>query len=236
MLKYLTINTDAEIICLIIALICVRNDKSIAWRSMTLFMFITCVAELLGVYFRSLYLKDMAHAHPNGWVYNILIIFQAMYINLMFCHILNSYTNSKPLIICGVALLFVLYTYDLINHYSSEYRGHSDYGIYKYNNLTNTVMSVLFVIYSFYYYYYLIKDKFYENLQTSASFWWVTGILFFYFGSTACNLFYNKLHGIVISPKHYLTYYIYNALNVILYGCWSYSLICRKWISTISKV
>ena len=66
MLKYLTINTDAEIICLIIALICVRNDKSLAWRSMTAFMFITCVAELLGVYFRSLYLKDVAHAHPNG--------------------------------------------------------------------------------------------------------------------------------------------------------------------------
>ena len=29
----------------------------------------------------------------------------------------------------------------------------------------------------------------------------------------------------------HLTYFIYKTLNVILYSCWSYSFICRKWLT-----
>ncbi|HTD99131.1 MAG TPA: hypothetical protein VK668_07570 [Mucilaginibacter sp.] len=224
MLNYFTLNTIVEIICFVVALICLVKDKSLAWRSMVLFLFITCVAELMGIHVKRLYLADRAHVHPNLWLYNILLIFQAGFISLVFYHLLNKYSNSKPLILSGLALLAVIYIYEIVAH-----------GIFKFNNLTNTVMSVMFVFYSLYYYYHLLKHDAYVNLKYEPAFWWIAGTLFFYFGITACNLFFDKLSTIVITPKHYLTYYIYNTLNIILYGCWSYSFICRKWLTRISE-
>jgi hypothetical protein len=35
----------------------------------------------------------------------------------------------------------------------------------------------------------LLKDENYTDLRISANFWWVIGVLFFYFGSTAVNLY-----------------------------------------------
>ena len=112
--------------------------------------------------------------------------------------------------------------------YTSIYELFVD-GAFKKHNITTSVMSVLFVLYSLYYFYCLLKDESHINLKYYPPFWWTAGVLFFYFGSTACNVFYSKLSVITVTPKHYLTYYIYNGLNIILYGCWSYSFICRKW-------
>jgi hypothetical protein len=232
MLQYFTVNTSSEIICFIIALVYLSKDKDGIWRSMIIFLFITCIAELAGFHFKHLYLADRSRTHSNAWVYNILIIFQAGFLSLMFYGLLNKYVNSKGLILSGLLAVLILYTYETFQHCGLKSAPSSiDTGFYLYNDLTNTVLSVLLVIYCFYYYYCLIRDESYERFATSASFWWITGTLFFYFGTTACNIFYDKLKGIEITPKHYLTSYIYNVFNVILYGCWAYSFICKKWAS-----
>jgi hypothetical protein len=218
MLKFITFNTGAEIICLIIALMCLIKDKSLAWRNMILFLLLTCITEISGIYVRKLYLIDRAHVHPNVWLYNILLVFQMGFTNLMFNHLLSKYSNSKPFIISGLALLVIFYAYETVSH-----------GIFVYNNLTNIVMGVMFILYSLYFYYHLINDDKYFNLAFLPSFWWVAGVLFSNFGRTACNLFYGKLASIMITSKHNLTFYIYIVLNIILYSCWSYSFICRKW-------
>jgi hypothetical protein len=54
-------------------------------------------------------------------------------------------------------------------------------------------MSVVFVLASLYFYYLKLKDEHFEPLMFSAPFWWVSGTLFFYFGSTACNNFLDYL-------------------------------------------
>ncbi len=95
-------------------------------------------------------------------------------------------------------------------------------------------MSVLLVLYSLYYYFCLIKDDTFVNLKRDANFWWVTGVLFFYFGTTVFNVFYEQLTAIVLATKHDLKYlkYFHSFFNVILYGFWSYAIICRKWMIT----
>ena len=199
---------------------------------MIIFLLITCVAELMGFHFKHLYLADRHHTHSNAWIYNILILFQAAFLSFMFYNLLGKYVNSKGLILSGLSAVFILYAYETFQHCGLKpVEGSIDTGFYLYNDLTNTVMSVLFVVYSFYYYYCLIKDESYERFAISPSFWWITGTLLFYFGTTACNMFYDQLKGVEISPKHYLTSYIYNVFNVILYGCWAYSFICEKWAS-----
>jgi hypothetical protein len=224
MYRYFTFNTVVELICLLIAFLCLIRDKDLVWRSIILFLLITCIAEMLGIYIKWLYLADRVHVHPNVWVYNILMIFQAGFISLMFSALFKKYFNSKLIIISGLALLVTIYTYEICED-----------GLFKKHNLTTTTMSVLFVAYSLYYFYCLLKDEAYIRLKYYSPFWWVAGLLFFYFGSTACNLFYYKLSVVTVTPKHYLTYYIYNGLNLILYGCWSYSFICRRWLTTTSK-
>lgn len=225
MVGYFTFNTIVEVACLAIALFCLWRDPGPVYRSMILFLLITVTAEMLGVHFKKLYLKDRIHNHSNAWIYNILLIFQAGFTYLFFHSLLSRYSKKyTAFILIALVLLSILYIYEI-----------SIDGVFNYHNLTNTVMSIILIFLGLFYYYHLLKDDEYVKLKHSSSFWWVAGTLFFYFGTTACNVFYSKLSAITVTPKHYLTYYIYNALNLILYGCWSYSFICRRWLTTTSK-
>jgi len=218
-LQYFTFSTTAELVCLITALLCLRKHSNAVWRSMIIFMLITYVTELMGFHLKMVNHADPVHTHNNEWLYNLLLIVQIGFISLMFRTILNKYTNSDPAIIAGIVVLAIIYLYQVFNQ-----------TFYKYYNLTNIIASILFVLYGLVYYYLLLKDSAHENLIMSASFWWVAGILFFYFGRTMCNIFFSQSPLIKIDPKnnHNLAHYIYIVLNLILYSCWSYSFICQR--------
>jgi hypothetical protein len=102
MLSYLTVSTSAEIICFFVALFCLSKDQSPAWKSMVLFLFLTCLIEFFGIHFRKLFLADRVHVHQNVWLYNILLIFQAGFISFMFQNLLQKYINIKPIIFDGL--------------------------------------------------------------------------------------------------------------------------------------
>lgn len=87
-------------------------------------------------------------------------------------------------------------------------------------------MSVVFVLYCLYYYYLLLKDESFIEIKTHPEFWWVTGVLFYYFGSTMSNIF-DGLFNVKIIGFATLRYCIYVLLNLILYSLWVYSFICR---------
>lgn len=220
MLNYLTVNTFVEFICFVFTVLCLTKDTSFVWRSMIIYLFITCVAEVVGIY-----VFIHTQSQNNHWLYNIFLVCEAGFTSLMFAHLLSKYINSKPIVIIGLALLCLFYIADIVKH-----------GFFVYNNQTYTEMSVLFVLYSLYYYYLLlVKEDNYIRIKYSASFWWVTGALFFYFGNTVCNIFDNILYSDKLKIfNHHLTYYIFRILNIIQYGCWSYSFICRKWLTTTS--
>jgi hypothetical protein len=217
MISYFTPSTISETICLIFAFVCLIKDSVLIWRGMILYLLITCVTEFFGLYIGR---RD----HNNHWVYNIFILFEAGFTHLMFLNLFGKYFNGKPILIFGFVLFLIFYIYGIIHN-----------SILIYNYLAYTAMSVQFVLYSLYYYYLIVKDDSYTDLKYSSTFWWVAGTLFFYFSNTACNLFFDKLYSVMITPNHHLTYFIFKALNIILYGCWSYSFICRKWLTTISK-
>ena len=218
--QYVTINTTAETICFISAVILLRKDTVVIWRTIIVFLLITCITELAAIPIKKRYIADPIHTISNIWLYNILLLFQAMFFSLMFAYLFKNHKHSKPILFGALLVIYVLFVYEVFLH-----------GIFEYNNLTQTVMSVLLVFYSFFYFYNLLKSDNNINLKYSPEFWWVVGTLFFYFGGTACNIFYEKIKAVLIIHKHYLGY-IYNALNIILYSCWSYSFICRKWLST----
>ncbi len=183
------------------------------WKSMIVYLLITCIAEISGRYFGKTY-------HNSQWVYNIFILFEFGFTSAMFTYLYRNYVYRKFLIGAGTTLFLVLYVAGLFTK-----------GVLVYSNLTFTVMSVLFSLYSLFYYYLLLKDERYISLNLSPEFWWVTGTLFFYFGTTVCNLFNEQLDTITISPSHHLSYFIFKGLNIILYGLWSFSFLCRRWFA-----
>ncbi len=218
MLNYLTFFTAFELQCLFVAIFCLFKDMEYPWRGMCLYLFITCITELTGIYLKRQHLA-------NQWPYNILLVFQIALISYMFYGFLKKDDKGKLVVISGFAILTLLYVLDIAQH-----------GFFRFNVLTYNSMSVFLVIYSLFYFYVLLKGDHYINLRYSAAFWWVCGGLFFYFGDTAVNLFRGKLSAIIITPKHALPYYILIVLNIILYSCWSYSFICRKWLMKRSEI
>ena len=172
--------------------------------------------------FREIYSYQYCFAY-NHWLYNIFLLCDIGFMSLMFYHLLNNYVNAKPIIIVGLGIILLFYVAEISNH-----------GFFEYNERTYTQMSVVFVIYCLYYFYLLIKDEEYINLKSYPPVWWVIGTLFFYFGLTAVNIFDPKLDNVKIG-QHSINFYIFRVLNVILYSCWSYSFICRRWLTTTSK-
>ena len=216
MFKYITFNNGAETVCFLVAIICLTKNVSRIWKIMIPFLFITCAAEYTGVYLKR-------HHHPNQWPYNILLIFQVLIVSFVFMDLFSRYLKNRALVIGGIVVLLLLYIYQTFNQ-----------GFFMFHELTYNVMCVLYVIYCLYYFYLLLNAESYVELEYSANFWWVSGALFFYFGSTIVNIFRDELSPINMGG-HNIGYYIYIILNIILYGCWSYSFICKQWLTTTSR-
>ena len=212
---FITPNTIIEIVCFLIGLICLLNDKNKVWKIFPIYLFINCITELFAIYLRK-------HHHNNQWPYNISIIFEATFISTMFLKLFNKYFKSKLFIIGGLALLLIAYGYDIKTHDFLLFKNITNDTL---NEITNDLMSALFSIYSLSYFYLLLKDERYINLKYSSDFWWVVGILFFYFGSTTLNLFRSEF-----KSESGLPNYITLILIWIIYSCWSYSFICKKWL------
>ena len=177
MLK-LDFDTSIELLGCIVGIVCLSKDKSFAWRTLRVYLVITCLAELTALYLTQ-------HRRSNAWLYNISILFEMGCICLMFSKLLDEYISSKKLIRFGYIIFAGVYISETGFHIFNK----GITGILKFNDLTNDVMSVMFVFYALYYFYLLLKDENYIDLRISANFWWVIGVLFFYFGSTAVNLY-----------------------------------------------
>lgn len=227
-LSLFTINTVSELVCFIVALFCVTKDKNPAWRSMMLFMLVTCIVEFTGAYMKIMYRISPSRAYMNVWIYNIFRLVESGFISLMFYHLFKMYFNSRLIIFGGLAITLACFIYDV-----------STRGIMRGVATTGTVQAILFILYGLIYFYHLLKADAFYDLKVYSPFWWVAGVLFFYFGSMVITIFYDqiteKLSMLIIAPRRYLTGYIYNALNLLLYGCWSYAFLCEKWLTKTSR-
>ena len=138
MINIFTANTVSELICFLFAIICLAQDKNLVWRSQVIYLFVTCLAEISGIFVSK-------HTHNNQWVYNIFILFEAGFSYLMFANLIANYTKWKPVIIVGIILFSACYLYSIVIN-----------GFLTYAAIAYLVMSVQFVLLSLYYYYLLL--------------------------------------------------------------------------------
>lgn len=210
-MMFITINTGCEFICFLAAFIFLIKDKDTAWKLLIPYLLLTCVFEAAGVYMRK-----VAHI-PNYNLYNVFLLFECGVTSYTFYSLYKPFKNTGKWLIAWYIIFMAIYLAELVmNHFK------------LFVSITATVMSVVFVLASLYYYYLKLMDESFERLAFSAPFWWVSGALFFYFGSTTCNIFFDYLSQIKpINHQLSIRYYIFILLNIILYSFWSYAFLCR---------
>jgi hypothetical protein len=210
-MMFITINTVCELICFLAALVFLVKDKDPAWKLFIFYLLFTCITEFTGIYMNRVW-----HMY-NYQLYNVYLLFECGVTSYTFYRLYKPYKNTGKWLIGWYAIFAVIYMVELLYVHFKGF-------VY----ITATVMSVVFVFASLYYYYVKLKDEHFEQLSISAPFWWISGALFFYFGSTACNVFFDYLaKSNALSFGQSIRYYIFNVLIIILYAFWSYAFLCR---------
>ena len=172
------------------------------------FLLLTCLFEIAGKIIGK-------RSNNNDWIYNIFVIAETLFTYAMYVYLVRHYARNIKIHIVLFCLLTLLYLYEVTLH-----------GFFVFNNITTAVMSVMFIGYSLYYYYLLIKAPRYVNLNNHPAFWWVAGSLLFYYGTSVITL-YDAIFQANYSLVFTYRYYAYLCFNIIHYGLWSYSFICR---------
>ncbi len=205
-----TVNTVAELTCLLVAAFCLIKDKTPIWRYFIVYLLLTFVTEMTGSYLRKM--TDIS----NAPLYNIYLLIECGFISCFFYNLYLQYTNKRSLLVTWLCIFLVMYVLEGLQFHFA-----------KFVNVTASTESVVFVLASLYFYYLILRDDQYIVLNSYAPFWWVNGTLIFYFGSTATNIFNDYLvHEIKLITMS-IRYVTYSILNVLLYACWSYAFICR---------
>ncbi len=209
-MKILTLNIFVEIICFLVAFFTLKSDKKLFWKTPIIYLLIVCITEL-----SARYTGAVLH-RPNGWIHNILLLFEIAFLHYAFNYFLNRYsTVSRSFVLCSFIILLTLYAIEFFYWKTN--------GFYT---TTFNILSVLTVIFCLYYFYLFINQPDYIVIKFHTDFWFISGILFFYFGGTIMNLIYPKF-SISLAINKSLRYVIYNVLIITLYSFWSYSFICR---------
>lgn len=206
-----TLNTAAEFICFLVALIFLFRDKSATWRLFIIYLLITVCVETAGLIIRKVFWL------PNMRLYNVALLVECGFISYFFYTLFKPYGYGIKWLYGWLAVFAVVYTGEILyNHFAD------------FVTVSAELMSVVFVLACVWFYYLKLTDERYEPLLSSGEFWFVSGALFFYFGSTSCNVFFDYLKTNEISAYNSsVRYVIFKVLNVILYSFWSISSVCR---------
>lgn len=211
---FLTPNTIVELVCFLFAIFFLYGDKSIAWKKQILFTGVIFLTETIGIF-----LIVCVKSKSNYWLYNIYLVIELFFVLSFFNFLFRKFNNKSTSMIIkfGVLLFSIIYIFETFYH-----------GFSTFNEICNYVISIYYCFCCLFYFYLLIKSDEYINLLKYAPFWWVSGSLIYYFGSSATDIYFSKLIAI---KDHHTRLNIMLIINIILYSCWSYSFICRKWLT-----
>jgi hypothetical protein len=200
-----------ELIAFVCSLYFLRKSKVGYWRAFLWFIGIVLAVEIAG------WTMAVVLGQSNHWLYNIELIGEALFFWWVIKKVFLSLSmRSQRWIDIALVVFLTVYVWETRTNRFKFY-----------NENASLVESILLVIAAGTYYFLLLKQPAYENLYHHGEFWIITGIFFFYFGSTTADLFFEELMNINIVEKIPLRYFIFTLLNIILYGCWVYAFKCR---------
>ena len=202
--------TSIEATCFLCALFFLRNTGERVWTTIKWFMLFTFVNESLSTIIGQVY-----HQH-NVWLINLYTLVNFFTISWVLYR-LSPYQNMNLFILQSSAILFSLcFAVEIF------YKG-----IFEYTIISNIFSDIAIFIVSNRYFFLLLKEDSWIDIQRHAAFWFVTGLLLFSLCATIADIFDNELTSLFVFPNVSLYYLLYLAFNLILYGCWSFSFLCK---------
>ena len=204
------VTTFIETICFLCGVFFLRNTGDVVWNTVRWFMLFTVINECVVTIIGHVY-----HKH-NMWLVNIytLVNFPTM---SWILYRFSRRQKSSLIIFCISLFLF-------ISCFITEifYKG-----IFEYTVASNILSDILLFATCNRFFYLLLKDDSWIDIQRHAAFWFVTGLLLFSLCATIADVFDGQLASLYIFPHVSLYYILYMVFNLILYGCWSFSFICK---------
>ena len=199
-----------ESICMLLSFVYLSNGKVGYWSYFRWFMLFTVALELTGFTLYFVY-----HLN-NHWLYNINLPIEFAFVSGVLYKICSPYFKVLVWLVPGFLLFTGFYLYESINSHFTLY-----------SVISNNIASVIIIIISCFYFYHFLKKEEYVNIYQHPPFWIITGLFFFYFGSTACNVFYNYLASINLKQQIPVRFITFAILNFILYSCWIRAFLCK---------
>ena len=205
-----------EVVCLFFAFRYLTGTEKSFWKSFRWFLLVTVLLETAGFILQNT-------GGNNHWIYNLYLPIEVLFKFYVFYKLCKGYFKVQYWLLGFLAIFAILYLSESI-----------DNGFREYSYVSNSVASVAIIILCCFYFYYFLKKEEYVNIYEHAPFWVITALFFFYLGTTACNIFFNYLASIYVKQHIPIRYITFTMLNFIMYGCWSYSFVC-KYRQTISS-
>jgi hypothetical protein len=198
-----------EYVCMIFAFRYLAGEKNVLWSSFKWFMLLTVVVETVGYV---LLVSDIV----NHGMYNIYLpleTFFKFYILYLLC---RDYFKVSYIVVPFLLLFSAIWIYDSVI---------TDFT--KYGVRSNSVASLGILVICCAYFYFFLKKEEYVNIYEHPPFWIITGLFFFNLGGMAVFVFFDYLASIYLKQHIPIRFIIFTLLNFMLYGCWSYSFLCR---------
>jgi hypothetical protein len=136
-----------------------------------------------------------------------LAFFTAIYYNAFFNPLLK-----KAAVILSILAFIIL----IINTVIRE-------GIWEYPSMSNTVLSVVLILFSLVYFYQLLTRQEFIHIEKQGLFWINAGVLFYF----AVNIFLFMLFRLIIDTHQEDYYMIHNVTNIIANILFTVGLLCK---------
>lgn len=201
-IPFFNISVCAELAALAAALYLLQLKAAGYWRLFTVFLIVTIFVEFAGYYYR----YELKTA--NYPVYNFLMLLQAGFFGWLFYRF-HSVRVLQLLVLVFLAVFLLFFFAEGIYHSFGSYHKYS-----------RQFLSFCVVLYSCTYYFTLVKNDAVKTPLRHPSFWIVTGLFFYYFGSIAMFAFFDKVSAIKLAGNISFYTLVIGSLSCILYGCW----------------
>ncbi len=205
--------------CLIASILLVKVGIPKFWRLFIPYLLTTACVETYCLFL----VKTSSQSISTHWIYNI---FMLMYL----CFHLFLFSKLIALPYLKNILLVVLA--GLLGSYCWEWYS---LGFSSFFVITNALVGISIVIFSIFYYYSLFYQEQIQNIISEPAFWFITGCLIFYAGSTAVNLNVNRLIILGQTNSFPFRYILVSILNIAMYSCWIKSFLCLFKAQTYSR-
>jgi hypothetical protein len=175
--------------------------------------------KIVATYFLLSFLSDIGQLisqemgvvnnHP---IFHIYIIISVLFLGAMYyMAFFNQFLKKTIITLSVIALLMII-----VNIIFNE-------NIWDYPSVSNTVLSVMIIVFSLLYFYQLLNRQEFIHIEKQALFWINAGMLFYF----ALNVFLFMLFKQIIDAHQEAVYIVHNIINIIANILFTIGLLCK---------